>query len=144
MTTDHGFSSTVPSSQLAAQRCEQGMPDIIVVDERFNDDRFEQLRVRLMQRQPNFPMVEITYSSELPLSLEGWGDGRYDTGKPLLSRRRTGPGTGAGDVKNSLAARSSWLLEGAKHLLQQYAAGAHRVLADLLFFFTNHVVQAVQ
>ncbi len=65
----------VPSSQLAAQRCEQGMPDIIVVDERFNDERFEQLRLRLIQRQPNFPMVEITYSSDLPLSLEGWGTG---------------------------------------------------------------------
>ena len=73
----------VPSSQLAAQRCEQGMPDIIVVDERFNDERFDQLRVRLMQRQPNFPMVEISYSSDLPLSLEGWGTG----GMTRVSRR---------------------------------------------------------
>ena len=65
----------VPSSLLAAQRCEQESPDLIVVDERFNDERFGQLRARLLGRQANFPMIEIAYSSDAPLSLEGWGSG---------------------------------------------------------------------
>ncbi len=65
----------VPSSQLAAQSCEAEQPDIIVVDERFNDERFSQLRARLLARQVNFPMIEIAYSSDAPLSLEGWGRG---------------------------------------------------------------------
>ena len=45
---------TVPSSLLAAQRCEQEPPDLIVVDERFNDERFGQMRQRLLGRQANF------------------------------------------------------------------------------------------
>ena len=65
----------VPSSLLAAQRCEHESPDLIVVDERFNDERFGQLRARLLGRQANFPMIEIAYSSDAPLSLEGWGSG---------------------------------------------------------------------
>ena len=66
---------TVPSSLLAAQRCEQEPPDLIVVDERFNDERFGQMRQRLLGRQANFPMIEIAYASDAPLSLEGWGSG---------------------------------------------------------------------
>ena len=65
----------VPSSLLAAQRCEQEQPDVIVVDERFNDERFGQLRARLLSRQANFPLIEIAYSCDAPLSLEGWGSG---------------------------------------------------------------------
>lgn len=65
----------VPSSLLAAQRCEQESPDLIVIDERFNDERFGQLRARLLRHQANFPMIEIAYSSDAPLSLEGWGSG---------------------------------------------------------------------
>ena len=66
---------SVPSSALAARHCDHELPDVVVVDERFNDERFAELRSRLLRRQANFPMVEIAYSSDVPMSLEGWGSG---------------------------------------------------------------------
>lgn len=77
---------TVPSSTLAAQRCEQELPDLIIVDERFNDGRFGQLRARLASRQANFPSIEIAYSEDAALSLEGWGNG----GMTRVSRKQLG------------------------------------------------------
>jgi CheY-like chemotaxis protein len=67
--------TSVPSSQLASQHCEREVPDIVVVDERFNDERFAQVRAHLLQGQANFPMVEIAYTSDVPLSMEGWASG---------------------------------------------------------------------
>ncbi|MCY7306381.1 MAG: hypothetical protein LH632_09555 [Rhodoferax sp.] len=73
----------VPSSTLAAQRCEQELQDLIIVDERINDERFGRLRARLPSRQANFPSIEITYSENAALSLEGGGMAR-------VSRKQVG------------------------------------------------------
>ena len=72
--TDMGLAvDNVPSSTLAQQRCEQSLPDLVIVDERFNDERFAQLRARLDARRPSFPMIEIAYEPDLPMSIAGWG-----------------------------------------------------------------------
>jgi hypothetical protein len=63
----------VPSSVLAAQRCAMDPPDVLIVDERFNDDRFHQLREQMSARHPDFPVVEIAYSGEA--SVAPWGSG---------------------------------------------------------------------
>ena len=63
----------VPSSLLAVHRCEAEPPDVIVVDERFNDERFDQLRLRLTHKQVNFPMVEIAYGGNSAQATAGWG-----------------------------------------------------------------------
>jgi hypothetical protein len=61
----------VPSSALAAQRCALDPPDILIVDERFNDERFQQLREQLSARHPQFPVVEIAYGGVA--SIAAWG-----------------------------------------------------------------------
>ena len=63
----------VPSSALAAQRCAMDPPDVLIVDERFNDERFHQLREQLGTRHPDFPVVEIAYSGAA--SVAAWGSG---------------------------------------------------------------------
>lgn len=63
----------VPSSQLALQRCETEPPDIILVDERFNDEQFEVLRAQLAQRHANFPLIEIAYGRVAAHPIIGWG-----------------------------------------------------------------------
>ena len=61
----------VPASALAAQRCAMYPPDVLIVDERFNDDRFQQLREQMSTRHPDFPVVEIAYSGAP--SVASWG-----------------------------------------------------------------------
>ena len=61
----------VPSSALAAQRCAMDPPDVLIVDERFNDERFHQLREQMNARHPDFPVVEIAYSGAPPVA--SWG-----------------------------------------------------------------------
>jgi len=61
----------VPSSMLAAQRCAADPPDVLIVDERFNDEQFQQLRNQLCMRHPDFPVVEVVYNGTIPLA--GWG-----------------------------------------------------------------------
>ncbi len=61
----------VPSSALAAQRCAMDPPDVLIVDERFNDERFHQLREQMSARHPDFPVVEIAYSGAP--SVASWG-----------------------------------------------------------------------
>ena len=61
----------VPSSMLAAQRCAADPPDVLIVDERFNDEQFQQVRKQLCLRQPDFPVVEIVYNG--PILMAGWG-----------------------------------------------------------------------
>lgn len=63
----------VPSSALAAQRCAMDPPDVLIVDERFNDERFQQLREQMNTRQPGFPVVEIAYSGATRMA--AWGSG---------------------------------------------------------------------
>ncbi len=63
----------VPSSLLAAQRCEAERPDVILIDERFNDERFEQLRVSLTRKQANLPLIEIAYGHSETQAIVGWG-----------------------------------------------------------------------
>lgn len=63
----------VPSSLLAIHRCEAEPPDVIVVDERFNDERFNQLRLKLAHKQVNLPMVEIAYGGNSTQATAGWG-----------------------------------------------------------------------
>ena len=92
---------SVPSSPLAARHCEHELPDVIVIDERFNDERFADLRSRLLRRQANFPMVEIAYSSDVPMSLEGWGSG----GLTRVSRNHV-----AGQLAQALALEMSKVL----------------------------------
>ena len=91
----------VPSSQLAAQRCEVEPPDLIVVDERFNDERFEALRSRLTIEQPNFPLVEIAYARDQSSALAGWSAG----GITRVSRSRL-----AAELPQALALEMSKLL----------------------------------
>ena len=62
----------VPTSMLAAKRCATDPPDILIVDERFNDEQFQQLRSQLCVRQPDFPVVEIVYHGAPPVA--AWGD----------------------------------------------------------------------
>lgn len=64
----------VPSSALAAQRCAMDPPDVLIVDERFNDERFHQLRELLGARHPDFPVVEIAYSGAASMATWGSGD----------------------------------------------------------------------
>lgn len=64
----------VPSSALAAQRCAMDPPDVLIVDERFNDERFHQLREQLGARHPDFPVVEIAYSGAASMATWGSGD----------------------------------------------------------------------
>jgi len=61
----------VPSSMLATQRCAQDPPDVLIVDERFNDERLQQLRAQLCARHADFPVVEIAYSGSAPMA--AWG-----------------------------------------------------------------------
>ena len=61
----------VPSSMLAAQRCAADPPDVLIVDERFNDEQFQQVRKQLCLRHPDFPVVEIVYNG--PILMAGWG-----------------------------------------------------------------------
>lgn len=63
----------VPSSALAAQRCAMDPPDVVIVDERFNDERFHQLREQLGTRHPDFPVVEIAYGGAVAVA--PWGSG---------------------------------------------------------------------
>ena len=63
----------VPSSQLAVQRCESEAPDVIIVDERINDERFDQLRGDLTLKQANYPLVEIAYGGSPAQATVGWG-----------------------------------------------------------------------
>ena len=63
----------VPSSALAAQRCAMDPPDVLIVDERFNDERFHQLWEQMSARRPDFPVVEIAYSGGA--SAASWGSG---------------------------------------------------------------------
>lgn len=64
---------SVPSSMLALQRCQADKPDALIVDERFNDERFQQLRQELSAQQPNFPIVEIAYGRASEQPVIGWG-----------------------------------------------------------------------
>lgn len=61
----------VPSSALAAQRCAMDPPDVLIVDERFNDERFQALRDLMNARQAHFPVVEIAYGGVA--SMAAWG-----------------------------------------------------------------------
>lgn len=63
----------VPSSTLAAQRCAMDPPDVLIVDERFNDERFQQLLAQLATGHAEFPVVEITYGGAP--SMAAWGRG---------------------------------------------------------------------
>lgn len=63
----------VPSSALAAQRCAVDAPDVLIVDERFNDERFAQLREQMNQVRAHFPVVEIAYGSSSSPAMASWG-----------------------------------------------------------------------
>lgn len=65
----------VPSSSLAERHCAHSRPDLVIVDERFNDERFQQLRARLSAQNADFPLIEIIYSADASFALSGWGAG---------------------------------------------------------------------
>lgn len=62
---------TVPTSMAAIRYCELEQPHLIIVDERFRDEQFEQLRTDLLKAEPNFPFVEIGHDSGT-LSISSW------------------------------------------------------------------------
>ncbi|MDP2367078.1 hypothetical protein [Rhodoferax sp.] len=62
---------SVPTSVAAVRYCELERPHLIIVDERFRDDQFDQLRVDLLKDEPNFPFVEVGYDSGT-LSISSW------------------------------------------------------------------------
>lgn len=70
----------VPSSALALKRCAVEPPHVLIVDERFNDERFRQLRTLLEARQPNFPVVEIAYGNTGTVAVWG-GEGLTRVGR---------------------------------------------------------------
>ena len=62
---------TVPTSQMAVRFCEMEQPQLIIVDERFKDEQFDELRADLLRMQPNFPFIEVAYESNT-LTMAGW------------------------------------------------------------------------
>lgn len=62
---------TVPTSQMAVRFCEMEQPQLIIVDERFKDEHFDELRADLLRMQPNFPFIEVAYESNT-LTMAGW------------------------------------------------------------------------
>jgi len=64
----------VPSSALAAQRCAMDPPDVLIIDERFNDERFQALRDLMRARHPHFPVVEIAYGGAAAMAPWGSSD----------------------------------------------------------------------
>ena len=62
---------SVPTSMAAVRYCELEQPHLIIVDERFRDERFEQLRTDLLKAEPNFPFVEVGHDSGT-LSISSW------------------------------------------------------------------------
>lgn len=62
---------TVPSSMMAVRFCEMEKPQLIIVDERFKDEKFDELRKDLLRIEPNFPFVEIGYDNNT-LSMASW------------------------------------------------------------------------
>jgi hypothetical protein len=77
----------VPSSMLAAHRCAIDPPDVVIVDERFNDERFAQLRIQLASRHPHFPVVEIAYGDSIESPAPGWGAGTTRVNRAELVRQ---------------------------------------------------------
>ena len=65
---------SVPTSMAATRYCELERPQLIIVDERFHDAQFDQLRVDLLKDEPNFPFVEVGYDSGT-LSISSWMSG---------------------------------------------------------------------
>lgn len=62
---------SVPTSMAAIRYCELEQPHLIIVDERFRDEQFEQLRTDLLKAEPNFPFVEVGHDSGT-LSISSW------------------------------------------------------------------------
>lgn len=62
---------TVPSSLQAVRFCELDMPQLILVDEPFNDHVIRELRSDLHNIDPNFPFVEIASASNT-LEIASW------------------------------------------------------------------------
>jgi len=62
---------SVPTSAMAVRFCEMEKPELIIIDERFNDGTFDELRTDLLRIQPNFPFIEVAYDSDT-LSMSGW------------------------------------------------------------------------
>ena len=59
------------SSQMAARLCETGQPNLIVVDERSVDARFETLLGELLAANPQFPSIEIARDAN-SLAMTSW------------------------------------------------------------------------
>ena len=53
----------VPSTEQAQRYVELGMPHLIVIDERLNDDAFERLQNNIRSTDPNFGFIEIADES---------------------------------------------------------------------------------
>jgi len=64
---------TVPSSLQAVRFCELDTPQLILVDEPFNDHHIAELREDLHKTDPNFPFVEIASASNT-LMIASWMD----------------------------------------------------------------------
>ena len=62
---------SVPTSLMAVRFCEMEAPELIIVDERFKDEQFDELRSDLLRMHPNFPFIEIAYESNA-LTMAGW------------------------------------------------------------------------
>ena len=62
---------SVPTSLMAVRFCEMEQPELIIVDERFKDEKFDELRADLLRMQPNFPFIEVAYESNA-LTMAGW------------------------------------------------------------------------
>ena len=62
---------SVPSTQMAVRFSELEKPELIVIDEKYRDQQFNELREDLLRMQPNFPFVEIAYDANT-LLVSGW------------------------------------------------------------------------
>ena len=62
---------SVPTSLMAVRFCEMEAPELIIVDERFKDEKFDELRSDLLRMHPNFPFIEVAYEANA-LTMAGW------------------------------------------------------------------------
>jgi len=76
----------MPSSALAVQRCAMHPPDVLIVDERFNDEHFQLLREHRTARQPQFPVVEVANGAMTSMAAWGSADTTRVTRADLLTQ----------------------------------------------------------
>lgn len=78
---------SAPSSTKAVRSCELDKPDLILVDERQRDERFEELRQDLLRYDLNFPVVELSRDAHMVEMASWMGNSVSRIGRAVLRQQ---------------------------------------------------------